>query len=90
MEKNMRANLQRAVKQGLIETKYAEEPVSYEQALVTYHYLQNEPIQVTYPQRNQVAMTSTNQANSALYRGQVNSTSPAKQAFQQIAETQQR
>ena len=52
MEKNVRANLQRAVKQNLIETKYAEEPVSYEQALVTYHYLQNEPIQVQYPHQN--------------------------------------
>ena len=41
MEKNLRANLQRTVKQNLIETKYAEEPVTYEQALVTYHYMQN-------------------------------------------------
>lgn len=39
MEKNLRTSLQRAVKQNLIETKYAEEPVTYEQALVTYHYL---------------------------------------------------
>ena len=39
MEKNNRLTLQRAVKQNILETKYAEEPVSYEQALVTYHYL---------------------------------------------------
>jgi len=39
MEKNMRQNLQRTVKNHLIETKYAEEPVSYEQALVTYHFM---------------------------------------------------
>jgi len=30
MEKNMRQNLQRTVKQSLIETKYAEEPVTYD------------------------------------------------------------
>ena len=44
MEKNMRLNLQRQVKNSLVETKYADEPISYEQALVTYHYLQNAPI----------------------------------------------
>ena len=49
MEKNMRLSLQRAVKQNLIESKYAEEPVTYGQALVTYHYLQNAPIQEQYP-----------------------------------------
>ena len=30
MEKNMRLALQQKVKQNLLETKYAEEPVSYE------------------------------------------------------------
>jgi len=30
MEKNMRQNLQRTVKHSLIETKYAEEPVTYD------------------------------------------------------------
>ena len=39
MEKNMRLALQQKVKQNLLETKYAEEPVSYEQALVTYHFM---------------------------------------------------
>ena len=77
----MRLSLQRAVKQSLLETKYAEEPVNYEQALVTYHYLQNEPIQVQYPHQNQVALVSKNQATSALTRGQVNTQSPAKQAY---------
>ena len=45
MEKNMRLALQQKVKQNLLETKYAEEPVSYEQALVTYHFMQNAPVQ---------------------------------------------
>lgn len=30
MEKNMRLALQRAVKQNLLESKYTDEPVSYE------------------------------------------------------------
>ena len=75
----MRLNLQRAVKHSLLETKYAEEPVSYEQALVTYHYLQNEPIQNQYPLQNQVALVSANQAAAATQKGQVRTSSPAKQ-----------
>lgn len=71
MEKNLRISLQRAVKQSLLETKYADEPVTYEQALVTYHYLQNQPIQTAYPNQNQVAMSSMHQANAALQKGQV-------------------
>lgn len=71
MEKNVRLNLQRAVKQNLLETKYAEEPITYGQSLVTYHYLQNEPIQVSYPDRNQVALASATQSHAALTRGQV-------------------
>ena len=53
MEKNMRLALQQKVKQNLLETKYAEEPVTYEQALVTYHYMQNAPTQDTFPTQNQ-------------------------------------
>lgn len=90
MEKNLRLSLQRAVKQGLMETKYAEEPVTYAQALVTYHYLQNEPIQEQYPDQNQVARNSMNQATAAITRGQVTTQSPARQAYGQFTESQQR
>ena len=57
MERNMRLSLQNKVKHNLIESKYAEEPVSYGQALVTYHYLQNEPVQYQ-EQQNKMALAS--------------------------------
>lgn len=41
MEKNLRQSVQETVRNNLIESKFPQEPVTYGQALVTYHYLQN-------------------------------------------------
>lgn len=41
--------MQQVVRQNLIESKFDNEPVSYDQALVTYHFLQNQNIDETQP-----------------------------------------
>ena len=80
----MRLALQQKVKQNLLETKYAEEPVSYEQALVTYHFMQNAPIQ-------DVAQPGPSPAANALARSGTGTKLPAKQGLSQlVAEAQQR
>ena len=91
MEKNMRLALQRTVKQNLLESKYTDEPVSYEQALVTYHYLQNQILdQERYLERNEVVQTTNNQADRGNARNQADTQSPAKQAISHIQERAQR
>ena len=42
IEPQVRVNMQSSVKQHLIESRFTDEPLSYEQAVVTYHHLQNQ------------------------------------------------
>jgi len=57
MEAGLRSNVQQSVKEALIESKYNDEPISYGQALVTYHYVeqqrQQQPLQQVYPENMQ-------------------------------------
>lgn len=39
MEKELKQAVQRNVKTGMIESKYENEPITFGQALVTYHYI---------------------------------------------------
>ena len=39
MEQELKQTVQRNVKKALIESKYADEPISFGQAMVTYHYV---------------------------------------------------
>ena len=80
-----RLSLQNKVKHNLIESKYAEEPVSYGQALVTYHYLQNEPVHYQ-EQQNKMAIASQNQAFAAMARAE----SPTSKVHRQMKEQQAR
>ena len=50
MESELKQAVQKNVKQTLIESKYADEPITFGQALVTYHYVQNQPIQTEFPE----------------------------------------
>ena len=57
IEEGLRQNVQKSVKRALIESKYNDEPITFGQALVTYHYLQEMPIQKAYPE-NALALQS--------------------------------
>lgn len=70
MEKNFRQSVQEQVRNNLIESKFPQEPVTYGQALVTYHYLQNQPIQEAEP-RNTLARRTQHQVTQGIQKGHV-------------------
>lgn len=42
-QEQLRTQVSQAVKQALIDTKYADEAISFGQAVVTHHFLNSEP-----------------------------------------------
>lgn len=77
MEAQLRTNVQKSVKKALIESKFNEEPISFGQALVTYHFLQQQPLQQTYPE-NMLARSVKQETEQAMQTGRVSIKSPAK------------
>lgn len=55
-EKDLLNKVQNSVKQHMIKSKFDKEPISFGQAVVTHHYLNNEPPQaiVFHPTQNPV------------------------------------
>ena len=79
MEQELKQTVQKNVKRALIESKYADEPISFGQAMVTYHYVQNQPIRAEFPENQLPQRRPQTAAGRATVK-----MSPAKQVLQQM------
>ena len=80
MEAELKSAVQKNVKESLIESTYDNEPINFGQALVTYHYIQNAPIQTEFPENQ----TMSRRPGTAAAGRSNRKMSPAKQVLQHM------